>query len=110
MCPMIPRNSSNVCLPGAPPISVYMPGCVWRRAELVPGHGMKDPSLHMSSPGPAVVPGVAWCSLHGVSLLEVSHRGLSTLSRAGPLIQEPTSNTYNLHTLYNQLHSSFLIK
>ena len=107
MCPIISRNSSNVCLPGAPPISVYMPGCVWRSAELLTGHGMTGPSLHMSSPspGPAVVPGVAWCSLHGVSLLEVSHRGLSTLSRAGPAY--PGTYIQHLQPTYSLQSTSF---
>ena len=98
MCLIIPRNSSNVCLPGAPPISVHMPGCVWRRAELVPGHGMTGPSLHMSSPGPAVVPGVAcmeflcWKSVTVGSALSA---GLVRLSRN----LHPTPTTYILFTI-----------
>ena len=98
--------------PGIAPMCVWPSpctcrgGCVWRRAELVTG-----PSLHMSSPGRCG----AWCS--SVACMEFLCWKSVTVGSALSaglvrLIQEPTSNTYNLHTHtpYNQLHSSFLIK
>ena len=109
-CPVLSRNSSNVCLAGAryveprPSPCTCRGGCVWRRAELVTG-----PSLHMSSPGRCG----AWCS--SVACMEFLCWKSVTVGSALSaglvrLIQEPTSTTYNLHTPYNQLHSSFLIK
>ena len=112
-CPVLSRNSSNVCLAGARYVEPRPSPCTWRVGVSGGGRSWSPVPACTCPHLAAVVPYVAWCS--SVACMEFLCWKSVTVGSALSaglvrLIQEPTSNTYNLHTPYNQLHSSFLIK